>query len=150
MITRYFGAALMIAIVFVSGPAFGKGTTVQLSITGPGINAPLHLSDQSVITANVWFGNFADWDTGRVEPPVDDSSQYLVHFWVQFGPGDIQMKYVIRYHWNEELNRAVVCLPGRRDIWYRNNSYSILRDGQDGNCFYADQDWGAAIKAALQ
>ena len=140
----------VLAVVFLSESTQAKGTTIQLSITGPGLEAPLHISDKLLTSANVWFGNFIDWNAGGVDPNANESFQYRIHFWVKFPRrADIQMKYVIWYQWDDQLNRAIVCLPGQRDPWYYVNVYSILREGADGSCFYADSDWGKAVRDAL-
>ena len=149
MLTR-IALALFILIVSMSQPVYAKAPTAQVTITGPKLVTPLHASDSAVTAANVWAGNFIDWGAGIVGLPRADALVYRVHFWVQLGPNDIQIKYVLNYQWLEDSNRAIVCLPGRRDIWYRINVYTILRDGQDGNCYYADEKWGRAVNAALR
>lgn len=150
MIRRLSSTMAALTCVLMSGTTFAKGTTVQVTVTGPGLEAPLHISNAEVTSANVWGGNFADWDAGSVEISSVYPEPFLLHFWVQFGPGDIQMKYVLRYQWHKESDRAIVCLPGRRDIWYRTNVFSILREGLDGSCFYAAKEWGSAVRAALR
>jgi len=125
-----------------------KGATVQLTITGPGIEAPIHSHDESVISASVWGGGFADWDTGPIDGALAQRSDYQIYFWVQLPRGPIQMKYMIQYRWDSTSDRAVVCLPGERDPWYYVNVSSIIR-GNEGGCFYAEEKWGNAIHGIL-
>ena len=149
MISRFVTALFLITGLVSSEAALPKGTTVQLSITGPNLPRPVHSSDHALIAASVWGGNFANWNAGQAPAPDQNSPQYLVHFWVEFAPGDVHMKYVIRYQWDDDAQHAVICLPGRRDPWYTINVYSISREGKDGKCFYADDSWGRAVHAAV-
>ncbi len=149
MVTR-ITLTLFMLIGAMSQPVYAKAPTAQVTITGPKLNTPLHASDSAVTAANVWAGNFIDWEAGTVGLPHADSLLYRVHFWIRLGPNDIQLKYVLNYQWLEDSNRAIVCLPGRRDIWYRINTHTILRNGQDGNCFYAEDNWGRAVYAVIK
>lgn len=149
MTVRTVLCALLLVGSLAAESAIAKGKTVQLTMTGPGLESPLHLSDEAAIAANVWTGNFADWDAGPIEPLAANAPQYVIHFWVKFAADDIQMKYVVGFQWDAHSHRGVICLPGQRSLWYRSNVYSILRKGQDGKCFYAEKEWGAAIRSAL-
>ena len=140
---------LIALIVLMSQPVSAKAPTAQVTITGPKLSTPLHASDTAITVANVWGGNFIDWEAGAVGLPRSDSPQYRIHFWINFGPDDFEMMYVLNYQWMEGSDRAIVCLPGTRDIWYRINTHTILRDGQDGNCYYAEDKWGRAVYAAI-
>ena len=142
--------ALLAVILIPAQFAIAKAPTAEVTVTGPELDKPLHTSDDAIIAANVWTGNFIDWEAGEVGLPRADAPLYQVHFWVQLDANDIQMKYVLDFQWLEEANRAVVCLPGPQSIWYRTNVYTILRTGQDGNCYYAERDWGLAVQAALR
>ncbi len=148
MATRLTLTAILLFVI-ISCPAAAKAPTAQITITGPQLEMPLDVTDPEVISANVWMGNFADWDSGPVIDPTDESRPYLLHFWVRLNPDDIQLKYVLEYRWLDDERRALVCLPGRRNIWYSTNVYSILRNGQDGKCFYAETEWGRAVHATL-
>lgn len=130
-------------------PAFAKAPTASVTITGPRLEQPLQLADEAIIAANVWAGNFADWDSGAVNNPESSDPAYHVHFWVRLAADDIRLKYVLDFRWLSDEKRAIVCLPGRSDPWYYVNVYTILRTGQDGNCFYAAPEWGEAMHAAL-
>ena len=142
--------ALFALIVSMSQPVSAKAPTAQVTITGPKLSAPLHASDGAIIVANVWAGNFIDWEAGAIDSPGADLLQYRIHFWIDLGPEDFEMMYVVDYQWMEDSDRAIVCLPGRRDIWYRINTHTILRNGQDGNCYYAEDKWGRAVYAVIR
>jgi len=141
-------ALLAIASVFASGVTESKGTTIELSITGPDLEAPLHSRDKLLTSANVWFGGIFDPESGPLDTTADESSDYRIHFWVQFSQGDIQMKYFVWYRWDADSDRAIVCLPGETDPWYFVNVYSIFR-GDEGSCLYANEEWGRAVKSIL-
>ena len=140
---------LLALIVSMSQIVYAKAPTAQVTITGSGLSTPLHVSDKAITVANVWGGNFIDWEAGAIDSPGADLLQYRIRFWIDLGPEDFEMMYVVDYQWMEDSDRAIVCLPGRRDIWYRINTHTILRNGQDGNCYYAEDKWGRAVYAAI-
>ena len=141
-------ALLAIASVFATEATEAKGMTIELSITGPGLKVPLHSSDKLLTSANVWLGGIFDTQSPSIDTMVNESLDYRVHFWMQLPQGNIQMKYVVWYRWDNEANRAIVCLPGQRDPWYNVNVYSIIR-GYEGSCQDAEEKWGRAVKSIL-
>lgn len=145
----HFLLAVLVSSLVLAPPAFAKAPTASVTVTGPRLQQPLQLADEEIVAANVWAGNFADWESGVVKNPEVADAAYHVHFWVRFDADDIQLKYVLDFQWLAEEQRGVICLPGRDDPWYYVNVYSILRTGQDGNCFYAAAEWGEALQAAL-
>ncbi len=149
MLRQMIPCISLFILMSAPGVALGKGDTVELSITGPALVAPVHTSDEVAIGVSVWGGQFADWDAGAVSEPPSALPRYLVHFWVQVPRGTVQMKYVVEYVWDSDAQRAYVHLPGPREIWHRTNVYSILRRGQDGHWFHATEPWGEAIRRVL-
>ena len=137
------------ATSFAISPCLAKGTTIELTIAGPGFESPIHTTDPTAISAIVWGTNFFELETGPVSAPADTLPRLQVHFWVRLPDKSVQMKYVVSYIWQPDGAYAVVCFPGPRDIWYRTNVYSILREGIDGKCFRAESNWGRAIKGIL-
>jgi hypothetical protein len=145
---------MSIALIAVAGTllpqlAQPKGTTVGLSIAGPGISAPLYTSEPALIAANVWGGGYADWEAGPIGTLDSELPYYQIYFWTQPRLDNVQINYVIRYRWEENANRAVVCLPGLRDPWYYVNVANIIMEDRDGNCFWASEAWGKAVKDLL-
>ena len=136
---------ILAALLVAANAAVAKGGTVQLSITGPDLGVPIHTSDEDAIGVSVWGGDFANWDAGAVAEPPETLQRYLIHFWVQAPRDSVELKYVVTYVWDSLAGRALVYLPGPRDIWHQTNVYSILRRGQDGYWFYATEKWGEAI-----
>ena len=125
-----------------------KGRTIELTITGPGLESPLHSTEESVTSASVWGGGHIDWAAGPIDKAVGETPVYLVHFWVELPRGPIQMKYIIGFRWDYDSNRAIVCIPGKGNPWYNVNVSSIIR-GNEGSCFYAEEKWGEAVQSVL-
>jgi len=148
--TTRFPIPLILLSLIIPYSVDAKAPTAQITITGPKLVTPLNTTDPAITAAHVWMGNFADWSSGPVTAPQDDSDPYQLHFWVRLNPDDIRLMYVLEYRWLEKEDRAVVCLPGRRSVWYSTNVSSILRTGKDGNCYYSEAKWGRAIQAALR
>jgi len=138
-------------ILFIcSSYSYAIGTTSELSITGPGLEAPLHTTAESLTSANVWLGNFVDWNAGPIEHQASESSMYRIHFWAKGVPDGVRMIYVVFFALDENSNRAIVCLPGETTRWYWVNMSTIVRGDSDGQCFYADEEWGRSVVNALQ
>jgi hypothetical protein len=150
MRVKYAGVILLVAMTTAES-ASAKGPTVELSITGPGLNAPIHTSDPDAIDASVWGGNFADWGAGSVAEPIEALPRFLVHFWVQLPrSGGVHLMYVVGFVWDPSTERGIVYLPGPRDEWYRTNTSSIWREGKDGHWFHATEVWGKALERVLR
>ncbi len=144
----YLPCVLLVVFVLFPQPITAKGRTVQLSITGPGLDSPLHSSAERLTSAGVWGGNHIEWDKGSIDRTVEKYPIYLIHFWVELPRGPIQMKYVLGFRWDKELDRAIVCLPGPKNPWYNVNASSIIY-GNEGECFLSSEEWGLAVKALL-
>ncbi len=136
---------LFLFVVGFSVGVFAKAPTVALSITGPGFNEPLHLSSPDVTGVNVWIGDFANLDTEPLAAPPTKLPRYAVHFWVHPPRTTVQMKYVIDFVWDADQEKGYIHLPGRPDVRYFNNSFTISRSGQDGHWFNADDTWSRAV-----
>jgi len=148
MFTKTIWLVVLAVFLAYAGTVVAKGSTVQLTITGPGIMSPIHSSHTSLVSANVWFGNHFDWETTTLENATVLDSDYHVFFWVKLPRGHIEMMYMLNYRWDAELDRAIVCIPGERDPWYHVNVSSIIR-GNEGDCFFTKPEWGSAIKALI-
>jgi hypothetical protein len=144
---RFISLCLIAAAFLAASPGFAKGTTVELTIAGPGLEAPIHTTDPVAISAMVWGTNFFQVDAGPVPGPKAGQAPFDVYFWVGLPrQGPIQLKYVVHFFWETEGDQGVVCFPGRRSPWYQTNTRSILREGIDGHCFLAEEEWGKAIR----
>ncbi len=142
LVSLAFAAALTPSLL-------AKGPTVKLAISGPGLPDVLTVTDRKAIEATVWGGEFIDRRKGSVPEPPPGLPRYTIQFYVEPPRREVRMMYVVEYVWDPTSNRAIVHLPGRADKWYWLNVSTILRDGADGQWFYASTAWGAAIRSVL-
>jgi hypothetical protein len=151
MTVRLLGYCLLLALTLgLSAPASAKGETVRLSVTGPGLDGPLILTDRESIGPSIWGGDFVAWDRGRAPTPSSRATRYQVQFFVKPSSREgVRMMYVVNYVWDPETREALVYLPGAGDKWYRLNSSAIMREGQDGGWYHAAPSWGDALRDAL-
>ena len=149
MNARFVVLFLLGCASFLASPCFAKGTTIELTIAGPDFELPVHTTDPDAISAIVWGTNWFESEAGPVPIPNTSLPRMTVYFWVRLPDHDVEMKYVVSYIWVPDDQSAVVCFPGPRDSWYESNIGTITRQGIDGNCFRAEENWGRAIKRAL-
>ena len=90
---------------------FAKGQTIRLSVVGPGLSAPIDVTDPPAL-ANVWAGRFIGHPSA--EPDVT-LARYVVTFIVQ-PPRDQQPRpmYIVLFALDRESRRGFVYLPGTR------------------------------------
>ena len=131
-------------------PVRAKGPTVKLTVTGPGLDQPLEITEPGAIAANVWHGNFINWQEGPALEPAQSFPRYMIQFHVVPPRSEVKMMYVVYCVWDEGAGRVLVYLPGRGEDWYRLNVSTILRSGQDGKWHYASDEWSLAIRSALE
>lgn len=139
--------ALSLVAVVASPIGLAKGPTVQLSISGPGIELPIHTTDPAAIAPNVWGGDFAQVESGTVAEPVKDLPRYQVHFWVALRES-AEMKYAVLFVPDARTGTAYVYFPGRESRWYSNNVATILTE-RNGNWFHAAPEWANAVTRAI-
>lgn len=137
------------ALVTIAVPAFAKGPTVALTVSGPSLASPVVVTNQEALAASVWGGEFANWGAGSVAAPSSELARYTVQFHVRPPRSDVKIMYVVTYVWDAAAREAFVHLPGRGEDGYWLNVGTILRDGHDGHWFRASDIWGRAIRQAL-
>jgi hypothetical protein len=151
--------AALLATSMITATLVAKGSTVRLTIAGPGLSSPLELTSPAAIAANVYGGNFIG---NRATEPDKAFPRYTVSFYVELPGSSIprmlyveppeeigRMMYVVYYARNPRTGQGFVYLPGRDDGWYRFNIHTIGREEQDGKWHEATPAWSAAIAAAL-
>lgn len=134
-------ATALLAILLVVTIA-AKGETIRLTITGPGLPAPLDVTEPAAL-ANVWAGRFI----GHLAVEPDTAlPRYVVSFVVK-PPREQQARtmYVVTFVVERDSRRGFVYLPGPGEDGYRMNAGTILRDGQDGHWHEASEDWSGAL-----
>ncbi|HEY7639988.1 MAG TPA: hypothetical protein VH814_09705 [Steroidobacteraceae bacterium] len=145
MATKWLSALLL--LLFVALPAAAKAPTAKVTVTGPGIDKPIELTQREAIAANVWSGNFIDEKAGQARAPAAELPRYTVQFHVQLDD-EVRMMYVVYYVWDSAAGRALLQVPDVSDKWYQLNVSTISRCCH-GKWFYASRPWGETIGAAL-
>jgi hypothetical protein len=136
-------------VVLVVAPAFGKGQTVKLTVSGPGISQPIDVTDRDAISASAWGNDFFDVENGPIAAPDAALPRYVVQFYVQPPQGGaVEMKYAVYLVLDRTAGRAMVYLPEPRDELYRLNS-AMVREGQEGKWYFASAKWSRALRVAL-
>lgn len=137
-------AALLVTFAMVATLA-AKGSTVRLTVAGPGLSSPVQVTSPDAIAANVWDGNFIGQPATEPDKALP---RYRVSFYVEPPRKPVRMMYVVYYVRNPQTGQGFVYLPGRGEE-YRLNVSTILRDGQDGQWHEAADAWSKAIAHAL-
>lgn len=132
----------------LSSAALAKLPTVEVTLSGPMLEATLHSRNPAVIAPNVWMGNFALLDDGAVPAPPAAAPRLTAYFWIN-DHGTHRIAYTVDLVYDIEGRSALVYLPGKRDPRFNNNTRTILRKGQDGRWFRAEPTWAAAVNEAL-
>ena len=143
-----FIAAFVLMGTIVAG---AKGTTVKLTLTGPGLGAPVEIVDPAVLAlSNVWEGSFI----GRTmaAAPQLKGPVYTVAFDVQLPEwqrAGIKRMYTVRVARDARLGLLFLYLPGRGDDAYALNASTMLRDLQDGHWHRPSAAWATALAKYL-
>jgi hypothetical protein len=136
---------LAIAVGVVASVA-AKGTTIKLSITGPGLTEPLVVTDAAALV-HVWGNDFIG---PLSDAPNSALPRYQVSFHVQpLRSTDVKVMYVVRYVVDPRTKEAFVYLPGRGEDGFRLNIGTMLRDNDDGRWHRAPQAWSRPISDKL-
>ncbi|HEV8393350.1 MAG TPA: hypothetical protein VGQ37_03705 [Vicinamibacterales bacterium] len=128
-----------------------KGTTVKLTLTGPGLAAPVEIVEPSILNqSNVWGGSFIG-ETLDAEPPVKQPI-YTVSFDV-LPPERLhepaRTMYTVSLARDARSGALLLYLPGRGEPGYWLNVRSMLRDGQDGYWHRPPAAWASAVAKYL-
>jgi hypothetical protein len=133
-------------IPMIVEPVAAKGVTRCLVVTGPGLPAPINITDPAAL-GNVWGGEFLAAPTLE---PDQAWPRYVVEFHVQPPRTDaVRKMYVIQYVRDPKSGAGFVYLPGRGDERYRLNVGTFERPAQDGKWHLAAATWSQAINARL-
>ena len=139
--------ALYIALVMCASIGLeAKGPTVKLTITGPGLAAPIDIVEPAILDgSNVYGGSFVG-EMVAAAPPVD-TPIYTVSFHVQspeWMRRPVKAMYAVSVA-RDARGALWLYLPGRGEAGYALNVGTILRDGQDGHWHRPPLSWAAAI-----
>jgi hypothetical protein len=142
---RRFLVALVLIAACIGVEA--KGTTVKLSLTGPGLAQPIEIVEPAILGgSNVWEGSFIG-DTLAAAPPVKPRI-YTLSFdvrlpeWMRQG---VKTMYTVSLARDAKSGELLLYLPGRGEPGYPRNVGTMLRDGQDGHWHRASLAWATAL-----
>ena len=128
-----------------------KGPTVKLTLTGPGLAAPIEIVEPAILAgSNVYAGSFIGERIAvapRVERPI-----YTVSFHVQspeWMRRPVKAMYAVSVARDTRTGALWLYLPGRGEAGYALNVGTILRDGQDGHWHRPPLAWASAIGTYL-
>lgn len=163
--TSVASAALCALVTLIAAaPAFAKGTTTKVTITGDGLPTPLEISDAAVLKDfNLWSGRgtFAndvegtegfiiDWASGTIPNRPNGLRTFMLSFYVRyanrpFNEQPDQLAYIVSYAVDPATGQGYVYLPGKSDEPYRLNTRAIYRECE-GHWFRANAAWQAAFR----
>jgi hypothetical protein len=144
---RSFVVALGVVVASIGLDA--KGETVKLTITGPGLAAPIEVVEPAILVgSNVFAGSFIG-ETVDAAPQVKVPT-YTVSFDVQ-PPRNLPVKtaYAVSVARDVRTGALWLYLPGRGEAGYRLNVGTILREGQDGHWHRPPAAWASLVAKYL-
>ena len=151
---RQSGLETALYIALVLGASIGldaKGPTVKLTITGPGLAAPVEIVEPAILDASNVFGGSFLGETLQAAPPVE-TPIYTVSFHVQspeWMRRPVKAMYAVSVARDTRTGALWLYLPGRGEAGYALNVGTILRDGQDGHWHRPPLAWASAIGTYL-
>jgi hypothetical protein len=138
------GAALLVRA------AGAKGAADKITIAGPGIEAPLEITDPDILDRfNPWGGQFFGTG-GPLEYPPYVKNPYLVRFYLENTKGEMELRYVLYYYANPSGGSGYLYLPGPGEPYYSTNAGLIMRGSADGNWHKALPAWDRVIDDAVR
>lgn len=140
---------LVLALLVFSVGLDAKGPTVKLTLTGPGLAAPIEILEPAILEAsNIFAGSFVGEPmtvTPAIEPPI-----YTLTFDLQPPQSKpVRTAYAVSVARDARTGALWIYLPGRGDAGYALNVGTILRDGQDGHWHRPPQAWASGIAKYL-
>lgn len=143
---------LLLALLTLTLPATAKGPVDMITITGPGIDEPIEITDPEILSRfDPWAGQFLG--TGgplEVAPAIESEEPYQIFFYLRDNSGELQLDYAFDYYPNPTDERAYIYLPGPVEPYYEVNTGSIIRDDSDGRWHIAMPTWDAMFQEQLQ
>jgi hypothetical protein len=150
VIKRIFLLLICFLLFLTAAPALGKGPAGKITIVGPGLADPLEITDlETREQFSPWSRNFLA--PGREGPAATPSllSAYQVFFYVENALGAAEIRYTYYYVPGRAGRAGTIYLPGEEEEWYRVNTGTIIRAGDDGQWRYASEAWDALMREHL-
>ena len=126
-----------------------KGPTVKLTLTGPGIAAPVEIVEPAILAgSNVYAGSFLGVTVAGA--PQVKLAMYTVSFHVQPPQNrPVKTAYAVSVARDARTGALWLYLPGRGEAGYGLNVGTILRAGQDGHWHRPSPAWASALETYL-
>ena len=133
----------LLVLLCSASAAFAKGPAEKISISGPGLTAPIEITDPELLQPfSPWSDAFFDQQRGLVTESPDSGRAYQVLIFA-----DSRVFYAFNYI---PGNPGMIYLPGRGEEWYETNVSTILRSGGlEGHWLYASREWDDLIGSLL-
>jgi len=140
-----------LAVIALSIGLEAKGTTVKLTLTGPGLAAPAEIVEPAILDrSNVWEGSFLGevLDTAPGGTPPTFSLNFVVQtpLWMRQPPRTMYTVLLVR---DAKSGGLLLYLPGRGESGYQLNVSTMLRDMHDGHWHRPPAAWASAIAVYL-
>ena len=143
---------LVLPLLALSVGLQAKGSTVKLTLTGPGLAAQIEIVEPVILDgSNVYAGSFLG-ETVQAVPSVEKPI-YTVSFHVQspeWMRRPVRPMYAVSVARDARTGALWLYLPGRGEAGYALNVGTILRNGQDGHWHRPPLSWAAAIGKYIQ
>ena len=122
-----------------------KGPTVKLTLTGPGLAAPIAIVAPAILEAsNIFAGSFIGEPVSEAPPVMQPI--YTVSFDLQPPQNKpVRTAYAVLVARDARTGTLWMYLPGRGEAGYALNVGTILRDGQDGHWHRPPPAWASAV-----
>jgi hypothetical protein len=142
--------AILLILVVAPRPAWAKGPTAKLTISGGALTTEIEVADPRILDiSNVWGGQFLDSYQVVVKQPPRGFRTYEVWFYIKVADNSVRRRYVVYYSPNPATGQGYIYLPGQGQPWYDLNVSAILRKGKDGKWNYASPTWEELIKPVI-
>ena len=136
---------LALALLAFSVGLQAKGPTVKLTLTGPGLVAPIEIVEPAILEAsNIFAGSFVG-ETVTVTPAVKQPIYTLTFDLQPPQHKPVRTAYAVSVARDARTGALWVYLPGRGEAGYVLNVGTILRDGKDGHWHRPPHAWAAAV-----
>ncbi len=141
--------SFLLLILFIFVPlAFAKGSPDKITITGPGLAAPIEITNPEILSQfNPWDGYFLDKDRTIVTEKPQDDALYEVLFYFREKSGEFHLFYAFYYSPAPSGKRGAIYLPQENEKWYVMNNETIARRS---GWLYASPEWDTSMQHLLK
>ena len=147
---RMFRLSVCFLLAFLFTPAsvaVAKGAPDKVTITGPGLAAPIEITDPGILGQfNPWDGQFLDKDRTVVTDTPQENAPYEVLFYAKDADGGFRLFYAFDYLPEPSGMRGRIYLPQENEKYYDMNNYTIARRS---GWLYASPQWDSFMQPLL-